>query len=745
MKRHLVLAILLLAPLSGCGFDLLAFLRGTNNPPAENANLRQFTSDAELKSYLIDQSGYGERNAYPGVVPSPDFADDADGMGAEAPSDQTAGESAGDDQSPDFSTTTEQEEGVQEADIVKSDGEYFYVLTSGALRIVKAHPAESLAESGALELDGWGAELFLVGDRVVAITNPDDGQVYFDGVAEDLIAPSYYYWQPQTLVSIIDVSDRTNPHVVSQVRIDGSTVASRMIGEKLYLVVSDYLNFFYELNAGAEQPIEDVPLSDLLPDISVTVNDEEVVNGDIARSTDHFRPDDADGLGLTNILSIDINAPADYHAQTVVGYPANVYASTQALYLTNTAWNVNGDQRETTSIYKFAFTDEGAALAASGTVPGRVLNQYSMSEYNGFLRIATTLSPTWVERNQQESQNAVYVLEQSGDSLEEAGAIENIAPGEVIYSARFLGDKGYLVTFEQIDPLFTLDMSDPRNPRKVGELKVPGFSTFITPLGEDHLLTIGRDTNDFGFSDGIRLSIFDVSDFANPTVAHIEVIGSNGAWSDAVYNPKAFTYFPEEDLIAFPLEIYSYGIDVDVIEVDAPDVGPTDGDAVTGSAGQASSLSGGSSASSPGVAVAEPEPTEPIGMPEPAPLPGDTDEPLPADDPVDELLPPAPDDHFFGLAVYRATAEGGFEPLGRISTAREDGGYYYYGPWFTRGLFIGDMVYAVTSDGVSASRVTAVETKVAHIDFPTDDPMPVDGADDNGTNPEPGPTEPTPE
>ncbi|GJM26105.1 MAG: hypothetical protein DHS20C16_25200 [Phycisphaerae bacterium] len=804
--------------MAGCEVDLMALIgRGGNqdgggDPTPAGKRLIRFESADELGDYFVEQSknsqsrggdfffdedlALGGDGADAAPAPTANGGDDAGGSnnslqeGGETANPQDA--SGTGDNGGDFSTTTEQEAGVQEADVIKNDGEYLYVLSRGNLRIVKATPVEEMGEMGSVDLRGYGFDMYLVGDKVVAITTPefegvpvdtfpaDDGPV---GSATDAPAPepadpkpietalvaAEFYYQPRVQITVIDVADRANPQVLSRTELDGNINASRMIDNRLYLVMVHYPDFLPLIaeSVDARNPIGG-GVSDVIPNIKVDVDGVNVVDGDIAEPTDFYRPVDQDGWGLTTVVSFDIDTPTDYQAQSVVGYPSNAYMSTEALYLTNTDYDFEGKMRETTDIYKFAVVEDGTELAATGSVPGRVLNQYSMGEHNGFLRLASTVGPTFnrLGQNTSESKNNVYVLEQVEDTLTVAGSVEGLAPGESIQSARFLGDRGFVVTFVQIDPLFTLDLSDPRDPKVVGELKVPGFSTFITPMGENHLLTIGRDTNDdFGFvrADGVRLSIFDVTDFANPQLAHSETIGSGGAYSEALFNPKAFTYFEQRNLLAFPVEIYGFNENIDFADdgdfaggggsdgdVDPGDVELEDGDEplgdntpvtdlpteTQGSPGNEGETSGGgaSSGGSPGMA------TDPAIEPNP---PGD--EPTGDDEvPVDFIdLPPVPSDFFYGVYVYEVTPEGGFASRGRISTAPEDG--YYYGAAFSRGAFIGDYIYATTSEGVKAALVTNVEEVVSKVDFPKPEfnNGPVGGFEDdvvvNGSEPEASP------
>jgi len=343
---------------------------------------------------------------------------------------------------------------------------------------------------------------------------------------------------------------------------------------------------------------------------------------------------------------------------------------------------------------------------ATGSVPGRILNQYSMGEYQGNLRVATTVDAQWncgyFECVQVEAgNNNVYVLEQTDDALSVLGRVENIATGEMIQSARFIGDKGFVVTFLQIDPLFTLDLSNPADPQLKGKLEVPGFSTFLMPMDADHLLAVGQYVPPPGESGngGVQVSIFDVTDFANPIrTSNVIIGGDTGAYSEATWDPKAFNYFASRGLVALPVSIYpDYG---DVIFVE--------GDGSTGSTGV------------------------------------ETDA-APPDSPV-EIIDPLPLEKqgFDGLYVYSASATGGLTELGQISTRFDEAGYGYWGASFTRGVFIGDKIYAVTNQGVreaSVSNVSAVENElfygVPYVEGPPIpmDPMPVEPVDNGAGKP----------
>ncbi len=691
MKRLLAVTVLLVG-LTGCGVDWTTLFGWNNTGDTGEARLKQFTSESELKEYLVNQASPRNTNVY-APVPTPADASGSMSQDNAAPTAMNEGTGNVEQSSdiPDYSTTTEQEEGVHEADIVKSDGNYLYILSDGILHIVDANPAIEMSEVSTVDIEGWGNDMYLVGDKVVILSQPDSPVFAMAEQSLSSEIASFWIFEQTIVVTVIDVTDRAAPAIKSRSEFDGWVNSSRMIGTKLYMVITNDLAFLNRISADdVDGTTTEVELADLLPNVTIEVDGKTEYSGDVADYSEYYYPEDSDGLGFSTIVTMDIDSPQNYTAQSVVGYPSNIYASTEALYITDTDYTYDGTLRQTTDIYKFSFTDSGTELVASGTVPGRVLNQYSMSEYNGYLRVATTTvsSGRWLF-DDSDSSNAVYVLKQNGDALELAGKLEGLAPGESIYSARFLGDKGYLVTFEQIDPLFTLDLSDPTNPVAVGELKVPGFSTFITPLGENHLLTIGQDTNDdngWTFAEGVRLSIFDISDFANPTLAHYEVIGETGAYSEALYNPKAFTLYTQSDLIAFPVEIYDWNYAVD-------DDGLLGGSVAT------------ETATTNNEAVTDTPPTE---------TEGSTDVDEPAGTVIDI---PAPNNYFVGLYVYKATAENGFELIGRISTATDNEYCYYCGPSFTRGAFIDDNVYAMTSEGVKAASVSAIETILSTVEF----------------------------
>ena len=570
---------------------------------------------------------------------------------------------------PGFSTTNVQEIGVDEADVVKTDGQYIYMLVGSELRIIQAYPASDLQELAAVPLDGsrWSnSQLYLHGDRVIAITQPQ--QIYFgdpiiildddavnDGRADEqpalqsrvALIEEYglYYEHQKTNVAVIDVSNAATPVIEAQWTLDGYYVDSRMIEGVLHVVLnqSPYIPFELEPATITTENIEK-----FIPGYGVSFADGSEDSGMLVAWDDFYRPADPDGYNITSVVSIDTADPsAKFGSVAIMADPGTVYASTTALYLTDPNYNYFGEWRETLDIHKFALGKGGAVYSASGSVEGRLVNQFALGEYQDHLRVATTTGWPWAW-DAQTSTNNVFVLAADGDTLETVGSITGMAPGEQIYSARFLGDRGFIVTFRQIDPLFALDLSNPASPRVAGELKIAGFSEYIHPLDEDHLLTLGRAGTDDGFIQGLQLSIFDVSDLSNPRLVTAKQIGGPGTSSEAEYNHKAMTFYPQENLLALPVQVYG-----DFWEYQTS-----------------------------------------------------------------------------AVQVYHVTPENGITLRGQISTEPDSAAEYpsYWG--WSRGLFIDDTVYAVTEIGVQAASLDSPGEVTQSIEIEGSPNLPNGGFDD---------------
>jgi len=273
---------------------------------------------------------------------------------------------------------------------------------------------------------------------------------------------------------------------------------------------------------------------------------------------------------MTQIQAIDLAAPYELpKGASIVGAADMVYSDADTLVIAARSWSGYAttmseslDKSPVSQVYThlhaFDLTSDPAQphYTASGTVPGSILNQFSLDIHNGYLRVATT-DDRVISGNEYwwntERVNHVFVLGTEGDSLTEVGSVRDLAPDERIYSARFLGDRGYLVTFRQVDPLFVLDLANPSAPTVLGELKIPGFSEYMHPLDENHLLTIGQDG-------GLALQIFDVTNPVSPKQKHKYVFSKEDmyGYSEAQSNHKAFNYYAPHKLLAFPFVGWGY-------------------------------------------------------------------------------------------------------------------------------------------------------------------------------------------
>jgi uncharacterized secreted protein with C-terminal beta-propeller domain len=267
--------------------------------------------------------------------------------------------------------------------------------------------------------------------------------------------------------------------------------------------------------------------------------------------------------------------------ETYLGASQNIYVSNDNLYAAVNKYEaapLKEEKTESTTkigilpvyntntlVYKFALNDGNITFTAKGEVPGTILNQFSMDEYNKYFRIATTTGQVW-NNSSNPSKNNIYVLD---NNMQLAGKVEDIAPGERIYSVRFMGQRGYLVTFEMVDPLFVIDFKNLNNPKILGQLKIPGYSNYLHPYDENHLIGFGKDTIVLPVKDvngkvtgeqayymGMKIAIFDATDVNNPKEKFSAMIGDRGTDSELLYNHKALLFSKEKDLLAFPVNLF---------------------------------------------------------------------------------------------------------------------------------------------------------------------------------------------
>jgi len=508
-----------------------------------------------------------------------------------------------------YTKTNVQEAGVDEADMVKTDGKHVYTVNGRDVVIIDSWPAARTHVVARYQLPDHVSpqSLFLEGNRLVVLSHVYEPIAAPKPGAAERVARPYPYHQAQfvgTRVTVLDIASRSRPRLVHEADIEGSMAQARMIGDDVYVVSNAAMSVPPAVQEAAQRRAEKLAggidrgnvdrmlAGKLRAYRSVRAHLEERfgrmvlatalprqrhsgANGAMSSlrplysCSDLLVPPGSGQLGTLNVVHFDIDQPERIDAVGVLASGWQIYASTDALYAAtpNYGWHhfwgwgpqpVAADFNST-HIHKFDLRGPGdrPRYVATGSVRGHILNQFSMSEHAGHLRVATT-DQAWGAQG-GETGNHLYVLAERGRRLSTVGAIEDLAPGERIYSARMMGDKGYMVTFRQTDPLFTLDLSNPRRPRVAGELKINGFSSYIHPLDADHLLTIGQDATDEGRVQGAHVQVFDVSDPARPRrTAHRRLLDDSG-WSSsaAQWDHHAFTYDPRTGVLAVPMTAYS--------------------------------------------------------------------------------------------------------------------------------------------------------------------------------------------
>lgn len=535
--------------------------------------LKRVTSLNELKTLLTQyQNNYGDtimkaagEDAAPPAAPNEAAVSGKD----------SATNGASSDGSTDYSATNVQVEGVDEGDIVKTDGHYIYQVNGTRIVIVEAYPAQNMKMVS--EIVGYGEklepiEIYVDDNRLVVIgrvqqeignpvpmTDTDKAGVAVDQKAIMPGKPGIlpYYYRNETRVLVFDITDKSKPQMIRSFDVEGDLIASRKIGNTVYTITNKYMYYGY-----AE--------SDITPKYRDGGTEYKSIAYDkIAYSPDFIEPN---YLIVSGINVNDTQKPAEI--STYLGAGQTVYASVNNLYIATqrslpvTIQKDDGKgivseiyYTENTDIMKFALTDGKAVLLAKGNVPGRVLNQFSMDEFENTFRIATTVG--WADRSQGiQSGNHLYVLD---DMMNPKGKIENLAPGEQIYSVRFLGKRAYMVTFKTVDPLFVIDLADPAAPKVLGELKIPGYSTYLHPYDENHILGFGKDAVEletqwdpgtkWAYYQGLKVALFDVTDVANPVMQYSIKLGDRGTNSEVLYNHRALLFSKEKELLAFPVDL----------------------------------------------------------------------------------------------------------------------------------------------------------------------------------------------
>lgn len=663
-----------------------------NNAVTDQSTLKRFANYDELKDYLknAESSGYG----YDSVLYTT--------MSGSARTMQTAAESSSkssDSGSNDYSTTNIQVEGVDEADIVKNDGKYIYTLSGNKISIVDAYPAEDARVLSTIENDTkYPREIYANSDRLVVFGYAQQDYGY-GGIAvidvmpsRTIAPPDYTYYSEKTFVDVYDVSDRSNPVLVRSEVFDGNYVESRMIGDYVYFIVNAQVflqNGEVIMPMQMRESVSDIYYIDgpyqsrvFTNIISMNVKNDQPVNKKVYmlsyssniyasqnnfyisyRKTpdyniilektvnDVFAPVMPSELGdeIRSILSSDktyyeknrLISEKFYTWLNSLSVEEQSSIAQQLQERMYSFYNEINKEFEKTIIHKINVNNGAIEYKNAGEVSGDILNQFSMDEYNSNLRVATTTGH--VSRSGESSSlNHIFVLD-SGMSV--VGTLEDLAQGERIYSARFIGNRAYLVTFKKIDPLFVIDLSNPASPTVLGKLKIPGYSDYLHPYDENHIIGIGKETVDngnFAWYQGVKLSLFDVSDVSNPTEVSKANIGDRGTDSEALRDHKAFLFSKNKNLLVIPISL---------AEINE------------------SRYSG---------------PEYPDGMPDWA----------------------YGDFVWEGAYVYELTLENGFVLKGRITHSDETENYYLYNSNIRRSLYIDNVLYTVSNKEIHANSLS---------------------------------------
>ena len=572
-------------------------------------NLGSSGSDIMYKSVDGRGAGMAETAVAPSVAPT---------MADSAVSNETGSVGV---KTSDYSQTNVQVAGVDEADIIKTDGQYIYAVAANDLFIIKATPGAQAEVVSKIQFKSRPQDIYISGDRLT-IFGADD-QIYTTKAYTTFRRQNSY-----TFFKVFDISDKKSPKQVRDLSFEGYYFDSRMIGDYVYFVTN---NYSYYLTADSVLPrvmdggavLENKCGGDIVkcytPDVfyfnipyntynftsvnAINIKDTaEAVSGNIyltdAGQTMYVSPENiyitytkyiseydlemdvareiiypqlsvTDQNLITKIETTDETVLSKIEKRTKIQQVLQRYLDRLAqVDLENYSKDLEARMKqkyqdlskelEKTVIYRIAIDKNKLEYQASGEVTGTVLNQFSMDESGDYFRIATTRNQTWsrFESQNRESYNNLYVLNKN---LQTTGRLEDLATGERIYSVRFMGNRAYLVTFKQTDPLFTIDLSNPAEPKVLGQLKVPGFSTYLHPYDENTLIGFGKDAEDLGEggvkTKGLKLALFDVKDISNPKVLDTYLMGDMGSDSIALYDHKAFLFSKEKNILVLPVTL----------------------------------------------------------------------------------------------------------------------------------------------------------------------------------------------
>ncbi len=538
----------------------------------------------------------------------------------------------------DYSETNVQVAGVDEADIVKTDGEFIFYVNNNRIIVAKAFPPGQMAVVDEITYEGDtfrprevyldSKHLIVIGERMMDIpivydnhgrngengpegeNEPDrenrpEGANGLDGENEPeganghspvqqeyqeypeypeymeeyesrmppdiMIYPPPDYRHGTVSILVYDAADRKNISLLREVDLEGYYVSSRKIGDALYFVANKHLDYYIMDNLTSRDGLSGVDSIPYAGNYTPSYRDTAVSSEFIPLGFQEVRyfPDFSEPhyLLVGGINLQRLNEQVEIYSY--LGSGENVYSSPDNMYVAVTNYDYGTNHHTfthntSTTVYRFALDDGRMEFSGKGQVPGVILNQFSMDEYQGHFRIATTTGEMW-RTDEGTSRNNMYIL---GQAMDVIGKVEGIAPGESIYAVRYMGDRGYMVTFRTVDPLFVIDLKDPAAPRILGELKIPGYSDYLHPYDENHLLGFGKEaveiiTKDhlgnpvtMALEQGLKMALFDVSDVHNPVEKFNVEIGGRGSDSELLRNHRALLFDREKNILAFPVTLY---------------------------------------------------------------------------------------------------------------------------------------------------------------------------------------------
>lgn len=513
----------------------------------EKVSLQQYKQNFGMRPMLMTKS-----------LAMPDAAPTAGDSGAAVTAPVAAPTEPGQESAvaDDYSKTNVQVEGVDEADVVKNDGQYIYLIKGVSIRIVKATPPDAMKEVSRVAVPESGftpSEMFVDGNRLVVVGSAYDAVTYAS----------------QTVVYVYDITDRASVKQMRRVAFEGSYVSSRRIGGYAYFVMNAYPKYEILQNATDDG-------RGIVPSFtdSKTGKSMPVVGCSSIRIFPRY-----DEPNFLVIAGVPLESgEANVTRQAYLGSGSTIYSSLDSLYVATQKYEYNENVRYmiwnppagkvSTVLYRFVLKDGTVTYKTMGSVPGTLLNQFSMDESGDAFRVATTRGAFWGSGDQLNNQ--LLILDKN--NLETTlGQVNDIGKGESIKSVRFMGKRAYVVTFKKTDPFFVIDVSDARAPKILGELKIPGYSDYLHPYDENHIIGFGKEAvdaslfpteenrnmgTDFAWYQGMKLAMFDVTDPTNPKEMFKEVIGDRGTTSDLLYDHKALLFDKTKGLLAFPIDVH---------------------------------------------------------------------------------------------------------------------------------------------------------------------------------------------